>query len=507
MVRLIIIFYILHLPAFGQKAPDQEFGKLFTDVQLSRIFPDSKTFVDAIPKRSSQAILQDYYNSGNNINDTVALRNFVVKNFKLPEQSLIDFKSSSNNLIEHLQQLWIALKREKDSLVEGSSLLPLPHPYIVPGGRFREIYYWDSYFTMLGLKESGETEMISNMIKNFSYLVKQYGLIPNGNRTYYLTRSQPPFFSSMVDLLAGISTEEIYKEYSGALASELQYWNQNNSIHKKGRMIYQYRDAVSIPRQESYAEDVETAEKAWTIAHALNPFLDQDSFKTRSYQHLRAGAASGWDFSTRWFEDGANISTIRTGDIIPVDLNCLLWNLERTVKDPNKTGAGKKQTRHFKKLFFNKKLGWYCDQDMLTGKVMDNPTLAGMYPLFYKLADQKEVPRIVEYLEKNFLKNGGVVTSLENSGEQWDAPNGWAPLQWITIIGLENYGYHDLAKEIAFRWYTLNKDVFARTGKMMEKYNVVDTSLEAGGGEYPSQDGFGWTNGVLLALIKKYNFN
>jgi alpha,alpha-trehalase len=95
---------------------------------------------------------------------------------------------------------------------------------------------------------------------------------------------------------------------------------------------------------------------------------------------------------------------------------------------------------------------------------------------------------------------GGVVTTLETTGQQWDAPNGWAPLQWITIVGLENYGHHELAAEVASRWINLNSDVFKRTGKLMEKYNIVDTHLEAGGGEYPGQDGFGWTNGVLLAL-------
>jgi alpha,alpha-trehalase len=107
-------------------------------------------------------------------------------------------------------------------------------------------------------------------------------------------------------------------------------------------------------------------------------------------------------------------------------------------------------------------------------------------------------------VKEKFLKAGGLTSTLESTGQQWDAPNGWAPLQWMAIMGLENYGYHSLAAEIAKRWIKLNTDVFKRTGKLMEKYNVVDTHLEAGGGEYAGQDGFGWTNGVLLALIKKY---
>jgi len=120
--------------------------------------------------------------------------------------------------------------------------------------------------------------------------------------------------------------------------------------------------------------------------------------------------------------------------------------------------------------------------------------------LFVKVATEEQAKAVAGTIEKNFLMSGGVVTTLETTGQQWDAPNGWAPLQWITIVGLENYGHHELAAEVARRWINLNSDVFKRTGKLMEKYNVVDTHLEAGGGEYPGQDGFGWTNGVLLAL-------
>jgi alpha,alpha-trehalase len=131
-------------------------------------------------------------------------------------------------------------------------------------------------------------------------------------------------------------------------------------------------------------------------------------------------------------------------------------------------------------------------------------TLAGTSALYFKTASPENAARVKQHIEEKFLVAGGVVTTLETTGQQWDAPNGWAPLQWMTIQGLENYGYSDLAGKIARRWIQLNTDVFKRTGKLMEKYNVVDTHLEAGGGEYEGQDGFGWTNGVLLALISQY---
>jgi alpha,alpha-trehalase len=135
---------------------------------------------------------------------------------------------------------------------------------------------------------------------------------------------------------------------------------------------------------------------------------------------------------------------------------------------------------------------------------MTNKTIAGAFPLFFQIAPAAQAPRIAKVVEQDFLKAGGVVTTLVHSGQQWDAPNGWAPLQWMTIQGLRNYQQNALAENIAKRWIQVNTDVYARTGKMMEKYNVENTTLEAGGGEYPGQDGFGWTNGVLLKLISLY---
>ena len=146
---------------------------------------------------------------------------------------------------------------------------------------------------------------------------------------------------------------------------------------------------------------------------------------------------------------------------------------------------------------------WYFDYDIQAGTFSREKTIAGMSPFFFQIAPAAHLSAI-DALKRDFLKPGGVVTTLKTTGQQWDAPNGWAPLQWMTIKGLENYGQHDLAKDIASRWVALNTRVFHTTGKLMEKYNVVDPSLSGGGGEYPSQDGFGWTNGVLLKLMKVY---
>jgi alpha,alpha-trehalase len=156
------------------------------------------------------------------------------------------------------------------------------------------------------------------------------------------------------------------------------------------------------------------------------------------------------------------------------------------------------------KYCWSAKDGWYEDYSLVTKKHTGQLTLAGLSPFFLQVAEPSKIFTVAANVQRKFLKAGGLTTTLKNTGEQWDAPNGWAPLEWISISGLENYGQTNLAKIIAQRWISLNNNVFKRTGKLMEKYNVMDLHLEAGGGEYPSQDGFGWTNGVLLALIKKY---
>lgn len=356
---------------------------------------------------------------------------------------------------------------------------------------------------------------MENMVKNFAFLIDTYGHIPNGNRSYYLSRSQPPFFSLMVGLLAEAKGDSVYQTYLPALEKEYEYWMQADQLRLSanstdryvvkvnGFTMNRYWDDRKTPRQESYREDVETA------AHSGRNIEEM-------YRHLRSGATSGWDFSSRWFADGKNIKTIETTDIIPVDLNSLLYGLEKTLyttylKMGNKVKAADFKSRSEKRIRFlnqycwNEQDGYYYDYNFRTKQQMKIPSLATVYPMFFKMTSGTQAKKIAGNLKTKFLKSGGLTTTLTNTGQQWDAPNGWAPLQWIAIQALENYRQHDLARDIAQRWTSLNIKVFHRTGKLMEKYNVMDTNLEAGGGEYPSQDGFGWTNGVLLKLMNKYD--
>ncbi len=512
MRKLLLVLYLTTaLISFSQNPlpPDSIYGELFRDVQLARIFPDNKTFVDCIPKRSPQAIVKDYLAVKNNPAVRFSLKLFVEDNFELPQAPQLNYVTKEKDVVMHIKNLWGVLKREKDPVIEGSSLLPLPYPYIVPGGRFREIYYWDSYFTMQGLKESGENEMIENMVNNFAYLISRYGHIPNGNRTYYLSRSQPPFFSLMLELLASIKGNYVYATFLPALTGEYNYWMDKTAATKHlvkmpdGSVLNRYYDRDDIPRQESYAEDVELAGKA-------------KGNKQVTYRNLRSAAESGIDFSSRWFADGKNLTTIQTINYVPVDLNCLLYHLEKVIARAYKESGNLLKAKYYdeiagrrlkaiNKYCWSPSAKWYVDYNMVSRKQSPELALAGMFPFFLNVADEKKMDLAKTILEKKFLKGGGVITTLKRTGQQWDAPNGWAPLEFVTIQGLENYKQSSLAKEIAERWAKLNIKVFENTGKLMEKYNVEDTHLEAGGGEYPSQDGFGWTNGVLLALIKKYD--
>lgn len=482
--------------------PDELYPELFVDVQMGSVFEDSKTFVDCTAKTSADEINKAYAGAKNN--KDFNLEAFVKAHFTVPGSISSDFKSDSKrSATEHIEALWPVLKRESDKSQEGSTLIALPHPYIVPGGRFREVYYWDSYFTMLGLVESGEFILIENMLDNFAHLIKTVGHIPNGNRKYYKTRSQPPFFSQMVKLYADEKGDDVYAKYKDALIGEWKFWmdtteeitTANQHVVKTDvGLVNRYFDKGFTPRQESYRED----------------FLQvqETNGGEKMYNDLRSGAESGWDYTSRWFADGKNINTIQTTDIIPVDLNALLYGLEtiivnqldveRRLKDEIKISMQSRMD------FMNKYMiaedGTYEDYNWVKGRRTGIKSLAMVYPLFFKMADRKQAGAVAKLIKKDFLKPGGVVTSLYNTGQQWDAPNGWAPLQWMTLKGLDNYGFRGMAHDVAQRWIMINEKVYKNTGKFVEKYNVEDMTLEAGGGEYPVQDGFGWSNGVYLAM-------
>lgn len=504
---IISVVGISTLSAQKLSTPDRIYGVLFEDVQMQRIFPDNKTFVDAVPKRSPQLIVADYEREKTKKN--FVLSQFVENNFEIPQIKASNYVSDRNQSInEHIAQLWTVLKRDPDQSIEGSSRLPLPHSYIVPGGRFQEIYYWDTYFTMLGLEADNRIDQIEDIVNNFEYIILTYGHIPNGSRSYYLSRSQPPYFAQMVQMLANIKKDDnVYVRYNKALQAEYNYFMDRsaNTQHvvsmPDGSFLNRYWDQSDRPRQESFCEDSTLA-----IGNADPAHL---------YRELRSGAESGWDFSSRWLTNANDLSTIRCTDMVAVDLNALLVGLEQVLAKSYEQMEDMNKAEKYNQLAndridaintycYNPADGWYYDYIISEGRCSDVKTLAGMMPFYMNIAPVEYIDKAANIVNNHFLRPGGVVTTANRSGQQWDAPNGWAPLQWITIKGLDQYGKKDQARDIAVRWVDLNNKVYQATGKLMEKYNVEDIGLIAGGGEYPAQDGFGWTNGVTKRLIDEY---
>ncbi|WP_406854557.1 alpha,alpha-trehalase TreF [Alsobacter sp. KACC 23698] len=495
--------------------PSRLFRDLFDAVQSAGLFPDSKTFADAAPRLPAAKILRAWEAEKDAPGFDLAV--FVAAHFALPIATETGFMTlAGRDVPDHIDALWPMLERHAETPPAGSSLLALARPYVVPGGRFGEIYYWDTYFTMLGLVRSGRVDLARGMVENVSDLIERYGHMPNGNRSYYLTRSQPPFFALMVAMVAGLGDHAaVHRRYLPALEREYAFWMDGaqeiapGAAHRRvvrladGALLNRYFDDRATPRDESWREDVETA----AAAPGREP--------TDVWRDLRAAAESGWDFSSRWLVPGEPLSSIRTTRIAPVDLNCLMLQLEVTLGEAYGWDGRPEEASALKQAALRRRDAiqahlWDAGRGVYGDLLWDEGALTGvvsaatLFPLFCGIATSSRARAVAAAVRAGLLGRGGLVTTSARSGEQWDAPNGWAPLQWIAVSGLSDYDEHGLADEIARRWIAKVCTVYEATGKLMEKYDVLTEDLAAGGGEYPNQDGFGWTNGVTRELMARY---
>lgn len=498
------------LPPPFVPTPAVLFGPLFVQVQMDALFADGKLFPDAVPKTSPLIIMQRY-RAADPRSDAALLR-FVQSNFRLPTAAHTPPAPPDKSLEAHIARLWPLLTRQPAVPPPYSSLLYVPKPYVVPGGRFREFYYWDSYFTMLGLIPDGHRDTAGDLVDDFSYMLREYGHIPNGARTYYLSRSQPPVYYLMVGLLAS-DPATAWSRHLADLKREYAYWmagashlhpgeaRRNVVAMPDGSILNRYWDAADSPRDESYRNDVLVAR-----ASGRPP--------AQVYRDIRAAAESGWDFSSRWLRDGRHLGTIDTTDIVPVDLNSLLYGLEEAIASGcgaqhdsacqrNFNERARSRRRAMDRYLWNARGGYFMDYDWRRRRRNPELSAATLYPLFTGVADARQAEAIARVTRARLLKEGGIVTTNVASGQQWDAPNGWPPLQWIAVTGFRRYHRDALAREIARRWLATVERVFAHESKLVEKYDV-EHALPGGGGEYPLQDGFGWTNGVTRALIALY---
>ncbi|MFT4939748.1 MAG: alpha,alpha-trehalase [Paraglaciecola sp.] len=489
---------------------------LFHDVQMCSLFKDSKTFADACPKIAWAEIYVHYDARRQQAGFNLAV--FVEEHFTVPIDITLSNDGPASSVVDCIESLWPKLERPADK-PDCSSLVPLTQHYIVPGGRFREIYYWDSYFTALGLLSSGRIALVKSMVTNFIELQDKFGFIPNGNRSYYHTRSQPPVLGLMIELLMdhfpfdNIVERRNFLAYCVAgLEKEHQFWMQGKEQLNAqcqelrrvvqlpdGSILNRYWDDSATPRPESYREDIESA------AH-LSVTKRKDF-----YRNIRAACESGWDFSSRWLAQANNLHSIQTTRLVPIDLNCLLYKLEILLGQFHSELENKSASDHYKacaasrhraieQYLWSEQKGLYCDYLIDQNQQSDVASLATVIPLFVKIASQSQADKVKQAIIERFLVKGGLTTTSYNSEQQWDAPNGWAPLHWFAVMGLQHYHFCDAAITIMQRWLATVEQYFAEHNHLMEKYNVMQRHSVAAGGEYIVQQGFGWTNGVSLAF-------
>ncbi|XP_052783364.1 trehalase-like [Mya arenaria] len=547
----VFVFVCAIVAAGAVPACDSEIwcqGPLLEALQTARLFPDSKTFVDMSLKANPDEVLTAF----NNLNDTsrsdpAQLRQFVSRYFEDPDTEFetwvsMDYVKNPTFLSEvedkdynafgkDLCGIWKHLGRKIKADVRTNqtrySLIYLDKPFIVPGGRFRETYYWDSYWVIKGLLTCGMNTTVKGMLENFVNLVSTYGKIPNGNRIYYTERSQPPLFIPMVDMyLKATGDLEFVRENIDVIEREYLFWIHYRSVDLQvgGKKVQLNRFATLIdkPRPESYREDIETAQIA---AARGRPASDV-------YISLASAAESGWDFSSRWFSREYNetsnkslwLSYIDTTDVIPVDLNSILcWN-EKILSDlfhqlgngysGNFTNYKRKheaRQQHIQDVFWDSERGQWFDYWLSLKEHRTSFYPSNLFPMFVGCFNESDDTgyRAIKYLQDNNLLEykSGVPTSLVETGQQWDFPNAWPPMIDVVITSLERRGTsqaRDLALQLANQWIESNYQGYTRTHHMFEKYVVTDVGSRGSGGEYDVQEGFGWTNGVVLDLLKRY---
>ncbi len=402
-------------------------------------------------------------------------------------------------------------------------LLYLPHPYVVPGGRFNEMYGWDSYFIQVGLLADGETQRAKDMADNFVYQIENYGTLLNANRTYYLSRSQPPFLTQMLLGVYAKTKDRAWLQASmPAVEKYYRFWTtEPHLIPELG--LSRYYDLGDGPAPEVLSDEkddhgfthydrVRDYYKTHEIADydvALYYDKKADRLTDLFYKGDRSMRESGFDPSNRF--GPFNIDIIHYA---PVCLNSLLYQMERDgselariLGDAPGAAAWDKRAEARRaaidRYLWDADSGLYLDYSFKTRKRRRYPFATTFYPLWVGAASKPQAAAVLKNLPL-FEAPGGLRTSTTVTGSQWDAPFGWAPLQQIPVLGMRRYGYAADADRIAAKWVSLVAKEFAEHGTIVEKYDVERRESDVASGirfgYSANQVGFGWTNGSILVL-------
>ncbi|XP_077234084.1 trehalase 1 [Tasmannia lanceolata] len=434
-----------------------------------------------------------------------------------------------------VHSLWKNLSRKVSDDVKMQpdlhTLLPLPYHVIVPGSRFKEVYYWDSYWIIRGLLASKMYDSAKEIVNNLISLIEEYGYVLNGARAYYSNRSQPPLLSAMIfEVYQRTGDLALVRRAFPFLLKEHHFWN--SGTHKvtiqdaqgHNYALTRYFAMWNKPRPESATIDEVSASKLMNVSE-----------KEYFYRQLASTAESGWDFSTRWMRNHSDLTTLATTSIIPVDLNAYILKMELDIAffariiGENSTAekfSAASQDRHeaMNSIFWNAKMAQWLDYWIVNDSQCkeihrweehnqnQNIFASNFIPLWIESfnSDGAVVKKVMKSLQTSgLLHAAGIATSLTNSGQQWDFPNGWAPLQHMIIEGLVKSRSREarlIGEDIAVRWIKTNYAAYKKTGHMHEKYDVEVCGDVGGGGEYVPQTGFGWSNGVVLALLEEFGW-
>ncbi|HVU51789.1 MAG TPA: trehalase family glycosidase [Polyangia bacterium] len=403
-------------------------------------------------------------------------------------------------------------------------LLYLPRPYVVPGGRFNEMYGWDSYFIVRGLLQNGEVGRALDMVDDALYEVTRFGKVLNANRTYYLERSQPPLLTRMsLAVYAATHDRAWLASTLPAIRAQHRYWV--TPPHLAGATgLSRYHALGAGPAREVVASEkdalgrthydrVRAALRADALAgRDVAAYYDvrQDRLTPLAYVADRTVRESGFDTSDRFGPFSLGVL-----DFAPVCLNSLLYAMERdaaaileelgdAAEARTWSVAAERRARRLRERLWDDGRGLFLDYDFQRGRRRDYPFAATFFPLWVGAATPDEARRLAAAALPLLLRAGGLMTSTSVTGQQWDAPFGWAPLQLLAVEGLRRYGLDADADRVAIAFLGTVLAEFVARGAIFEKYDVerrasnVTPGLRYG---YLSNEiGFGWTNGVFVAL-------
>ena len=436
---------------------------------------------------------------------------------KIARQIRQDLTTSAFSKIE------LCVLPEDPSKLDEPGLLYLPHPYVVPGGRFNEMYGWDSFFIQVGLLRDGELDLAKNMADNFLYEIREYGKILNANRTYYLTRSQPPFLTEMLLGVYAKTQDRKWLEASvPSIEKYYEFWTSEPHL-TPSTGLSRYYDLGEGPAPEvlSAEKDAQGRNhyeliKDYYRTHKVPDYdvgeyfdAKRDILTSLFYKGDRSMRESGFDPSDRFGK--FNVDIIHYD---PVCLNSLLYLMESQTAEilhildraPDAAVWEKRaqdRAARINQLMWDAQAGLYFDYEFPHRRLRHYPYLTTFYPLWAGIASKEQAAAVVHNLPM-FERPGGLQTSTNASGNQWDAPFGWAPLEMIAVEGLRRYGYETEANRISREFLSLVLEQYHQSGIIVEKYDVVRRTSRVSGeihfGYSSNEAGFGWTNAVFTKL-------